>query len=297
MKALLSSIIVGIVALTLTARGEDLNTHSKAKSKTQTQATATTRSTSARGGAMVRSHANVSTRPMYRSYRSYSSTPRTDTVAKANANTHVRTYRDRNISANASVSSRNNVAVNRDRNFTVNRERNAGVNRNRNLMVNHERNVTVNRTNNYAINRTRNVAVTNNWRSSRFSGQRYAAFRNYHRQWHDRGWWRSHFSTIVFVGGGWWYWDAGYWFPAWGYAPYTYYPYDGPIYTGYAGLAPDRVIVEVQSQLQRDGYYAGPIDGVLGPMTRQAIADFQADHGLATTASIDEPTLDTLGIS
>ena len=78
--------------------------------------------------------------------------------------------------------------------------------------------------------------------------------------------------------------------------PYAYYPYDGPIY-GYSDLAPDRVVTEVQAQLQRDGYYHGPIDGVLGPMTRHAIAAFQADHGLAVTSTVDEPTLATLGIS
>jgi len=32
-------------------------------------------------------------------------------------------------------------------------------------------------------------------------------------------------------------------------------------------------------------------------MTQQAIADFQADNGLAVTSTIDEPTLATLGIS
>jgi len=49
--------------------------------------------------------------------------------------------------------------------------------------------------------------------------------------------------------------------------------------------------------LQRDGYYSGPIDGVLGPMTRQAIAAFQADHGLAITSAVDEPTLASLGLA
>ena len=104
------------------------------------------------------------------------------------------------------------------------------------------------------------------------------------------------FDRIVFVNSGWYYWNAGYWFPAWGYAPSAYYAYDGPIY-GYNGLAPDRVIVDVQSQLQRDGYYDGAIDGVLGPMTREAIAAFQADNGLAVTSVIDEPTLAALGIA
>jgi len=138
--------------------------------------------------------------------------------------------------------------------------------------------------------------VTNNWRGSQFGGRQYAAFRDYHRTWHDRAWWTSHFNRVIFVSGGWWYWDAGYWFPAWGYDPYAYYPYDGPIY-GYANLTPEQIVAEVQGQLQADGYYAGPIDGVLGAMTRQAIAAFQADHGLAITSTVDEPTIATLGIS
>jgi hypothetical protein len=138
--------------------------------------------------------------------------------------------------------------------------------------------------------------VTNNWRGNQFSGRQYAAFRDYHRTWHDRDWWRHHYTRIIFVSGGWWYWNTGYWYPAWGYDSYAYYPYDGPIY-GYANLTPDRVVSEVQAQLQRDGYYGGPIDGELGPMTRQAIADFQADNGLAITSTVDEPTLETLGIS
>lgn len=96
--------------------------------------------------------------------------------------------------------------------------------------------------------------------------------------------------------GGWWYWDTGYWYPALGYAPYAYYPYNGPIY-GYANLTPNQIIVQVQVQLQQSGYYVGSIDGILGPMTRQALANFQADHGLAITSSVDAPTIATLGLS
>ena len=146
--------------------------------------------------------------------------------------------------------------------------------------------------------RSRNIGIVNTWRSSRFSGAAYAPFRNYTRSYHDRGWYRSHYgNSLVFVLGGWWYWNSGYWYPAWGYSSYGYYPYDGPVYTGYANLTPDRVAVEVQRQLQRDGYYAGPIDGSIGPMTRRALAAFQADNGLAVTSAIDRPTLSMLGIS
>lgn len=144
----------------------------------------------------------------------------------------------------------------------------------------------------------RNIGIVNTWRSNRFSGSAYAPFRNYNRVYHDRGWYHSHYgNSLVFVLGGWWYWNSGYWYPAWGYSSYGYYPYDGPVYTGYASLTPDRVAVQVQRQLQRDGYYAGPIDGSIGPMTRRALAAFQADNGLAVTSAIDQPTLSMLGIS
>jgi hypothetical protein len=157
------------------------------------------------------------------------------------------------------------------------------------------RNFAVNRTQNFAYYRGGAARVTNNWHGNAFYGQRYAAFRNYNREWHDGGWWRSHYDRVVFVNGGWYYWDAGYWFPAWGYDPYVTYVYDGPIYA-YNGLAPDQVTVNVQEALASAGYYGGPIDGQLGPMTRDAIAAFQADNGLAVTSAIDEPTLATMGL-
>ena len=218
----------------------------------------------------------------------------------ANRDRNVSVNRDRNVAVNRN----RNFDANRDRNIAENRTRNADVNRFRNtnefrnrnnVAINRNRNVTVNRTQNTAFYRGGNVRVTNNWRGEAFRGQRYTAFRNYNRQWHDRGWWRSHYTRIVFVNSGWWYWNAGYWFPAWGYAPSVSYAYDGPIY-GYNGLSPDQVTVNVQEQLAAAGYYDGPIDGVLGPMTREAIAAYQADNGLAVTSAIDEPTLATMGL-
>jgi hypothetical protein len=146
----------------------------------------------------------------------------------------------------------------------------------------------------------RRAVVTNNWRGSDFSGRQYWAFRNYQRQWHDSGWWHHHCGDrIVFVTVYSqpfpFYFDAGYWYPAWGYYPDTYYPYDGPIY-GYNDLPPDEIIANVQTQLYNEGYYDEPIDGILGSDTRAAIADYQADHGLAVTAAIDEPTVESLGL-
>ena len=132
--------------------------------------------------------------------------------------------------------------------------------------------------------------------SDRWTGSSYQAFRNYRSEWHDRNWWRHNHSRIVFVFGGPYYWNSGYWYPAWGYDPGAYYAYDGPIY-GYNDLPPDQVIANVQSALQQQGYYQGEVDGLLGPQTRAAIADYQRATGLAETAAIDQPTLESLGMA
>src|SRR6266542_1256115 len=132
--------------------------------------------------------------------------------------------------------------------------------------------------------------------SQYWQGNNYWAFRNYRSAWHDRGWWHSHYNRVVFVYGGWYYWNSGWWYPAWGYAPNAYYAYDGPIYA-YNSLPPDQVVANVQAALQEQGYYQGEVDGLLGPLTREAIADYQSNHGLYTTAAIDQPTLESLGMT
>ena len=123
-----------------------------------------------------------------------------------------------------------------------------------------------------------------------------AALQRYRHARHDRDWWDRHFRTIVFVGTGYYYRDAGYWYPAWGYDPvYNYYDYDGPIYT-YGNLLPDQVILNVQRALKQLGYYAGALNGSLGPISREALAYFQRDIGLNVTGSIDGPTVASLGL-
>jgi Putative peptidoglycan binding domain len=133
--------------------------------------------------------------------------------------------------------------------------------------------------------------------SQNWQGQNYAAFQNYRGEWHDQGWWNNRYDRIVLISGGWYFWNAGYWSPAWGYdSAFSYYPYNGPIYA-YNNLPPDQVIANVQSTLQAQGYYHGEVDGTLGPITREALANYQRDHSLYTTEAIDEPTLASLGLS
>ena len=144
-----------------------------------------------------------------------------------------------------------------------------------------------------------NVKFQKNYRitgSQYWHGERYAAFRDYTPEWHDRWWWNNRYKRVVFNSGGWYYWNSGWWYPAWGYAPNAYYAYNGPIY-GYNGLTPDQVIANVQVALEQQGYYRGGVDGLLGPLTRAALADYQRDHGLYTTSAIDRPTLESLGLT
>jgi hypothetical protein len=309
MKSILYSICIGSLALALTAgAAQAANEKRPERAKPQQRTAKVQTARPANTGRTMNAHRNVSA-AQYRQ-RSYAKPRTNSTVNRATrpASTTPATARERNLAVNR----HRNLAVNRTRNLDANRERNAAVNRTRNADVNRYRNanefrgrnnVAINRNRNVAVNRTGNAAyyrggnarITNNWRGDAFRGQRYAAFRNYHRQWHDRSWWTSHYNRIVFVNNGWYYWNAGYWFPAWGYAPSVSYVYDGPIY-GYNELSPDQVTVNVQEQLARAGYYDGPIDGMLGPMTREAIAAYQADNGLAVTSAIDEPTLATLGL-
>jgi len=113
---------------------------------------------------------------------------------------------------------------------------------------------------------------------------------------HPRDWWRHHCDAVVLVDWGFWGWNGGWWYPAWGYDTYySSYEYDGPIY-GYGGLLPDEIIANVQSELQRLGYYRYEIDGVLGPLTQEALANYQSQNGLPITGAIDAQTLQALGL-
>ena len=97
-----------------------------------------------------------------------------------------------------------------------------------------------------------------------------------------------------------WWWD---WYYPGYYYPYPYYgdPYYGGAYYGnpYYGNAyygnpyyqnrdpRSSATKAVQAALARRGYYRGPIDGALGPETRNAIRSFQAHQGLPVTGQMD----------
>ncbi|MBA2743539.1 MAG: peptidoglycan-binding protein, partial [Chthoniobacterales bacterium] len=153
-----------------------------------------------------------------------------------------------------------------------------------------------NRTENIRDRRHRADGDNTNAHNRDRDGQR----RHWHRDWdrthHHRDWWRNHYTRFVLFCGGYYYWDAGFWFPAYGYDPYfSTYAYDAPIY-GYNDLSPEQVMANVQAELSRLGYYQGAIDGAYGPQTREALLSYQQESGLPITGILDQATLESLGM-
>ncbi len=54
------------------------------------------------------------------------------------------------------------------------------------------------------------------------------------------------------------------------------------------------LVIEIQAELKSRGYYDHAVDGLLGPITRRGIRNFQIDAGLPVTGEIDDALLDDL---
>jgi hypothetical protein len=129
---------------------------------------------------------------------------------------------------------------------------------------------------------------------------------NWHRDW-DRQhahFDRDHHRFFVFIDGFWCGLDDGF-FP-WDYYPYyayDYNPYDydyaDPGYTnGAYSNAPvvDPTVTAVQTELTQLGYYTGPVDGIYGPATRDAVAKYQIAKNLDVSGGLSAQTLQALGL-
>lgn len=57
-----------------------------------------------------------------------------------------------------------------------------------------------------------------------------------------------------------------------------------------------RQVTQVQERLKALGHYSGTVDGVLGPMSYDAIRKYQREKGLKATGAIDRPLADSLGV-
>ena len=54
------------------------------------------------------------------------------------------------------------------------------------------------------------------------------------------------------------------------------------------------LVASIQTELQRRGYYQGPLDGLVGPMTRAAVEAFELDAGLPPTGRVGSGVLNEL---
>ena len=53
----------------------------------------------------------------------------------------------------------------------------------------------------------------------------------------------------------------------------------------------------VQTVLAKQGYYQGPIDGAIGPAASRAIRNYQRDHRLTPTGTINPALLSSMGLA
>ena len=97
----------------------------------------------------------------------------------------------------------------------------------------------------------------------------------------------------------WW----GPWGPWWWYPDYADYPYyndaassESQTNSQDATQYWNDLAKSVQSKLAQQSYYRGPIDGVIGSGSLEAIRRFQADHGLRVNGKIDPKLLKALGV-
>src|SRR6266487_4071717 len=129
---------------------------------------------------------------------------------------------------------------------------------------------------------------------------------NWHRDWDRRHAHFFHNRFFVFDDGFWFGLDPG--FYPWDYLPYyadDYYPYDyyaddqpydntEPVDNGVP--AADPTVEATQERLAQLGYYNGPVDGVFGPTTRDAVANYQVANQLDVTGSLSPDTMQSLGL-
>jgi hypothetical protein len=61
-------------------------------------------------------------------------------------------------------------------------------------------------------------------------------------------------------------------------------------------VTPDPTVLAVQTRLTHLGYYSGPVDGIYGPTTRDAVANYQIAANLTVTGTLSAETLKLLAL-
>lgn len=62
-------------------------------------------------------------------------------------------------------------------------------------------------------------------------------------------------------------------------------------------ISPEELLRRIQQRLGELGYDPGPVDGLMGPLTRRAIGAFQKDAGLPVDGQVTEDTIQSLNLT
>lgn len=60
--------------------------------------------------------------------------------------------------------------------------------------------------------------------------------------------------------------------------------------------ASSEMVRSVQQTLSEQGYDAGPVDGIMGPQTKEALEEFQQAQGLEASGELNEESLSAMGL-
>lgn len=64
-----------------------------------------------------------------------------------------------------------------------------------------------------------------------------------------------------------------------------------------SGMQDQQTVMQIQEKLKQQGYDVGPVDGIMGPNTKQALMQFQQDKGIQGSGTLDQQTAAALGVS
>ena len=151
------------------------------------------------------------------------------------------------------------------------------------------------------------------YRGGYYGGRSYYGARSYYGGYRGGyyGGYRPYYGGAYYAGyrpfygggfyGGYGYPGYGYGYGGWGFPgiSFVYQSSSYPRYgysRSYYNSAYSSLEVDVQKALRRRGYYYGAIDGDIGPASRNAIRNYQANRGLKVTGRIDSSLLRSLGI-
>jgi hypothetical protein len=200
------------------------------------------------------------------------SAPRAHAPIARQQKAHVQTQRN--------IAAQKNAAAQRQRNLQA--QRSVAAQRQQNLQA-HRSQAVRNQRHSVAFGGT--TRITNNSRIDVRNRSYYRPPADVYRHWHHGREYSWNHHRYHWRDGAWVIIDAG---------PSYYYDEPAVVYRSFDSDV--SVLASVQARLNREGYDAGPADGILGGRTSSAIAAYQEDHDLKVTVDVTDSLLRSLDL-